>query len=156
MALRVDYITLDAIGTTPGDVGSIWQDLAGAFKARDSAGVFDLRSGGGGITEAQHKTLRQLIHFLDDGPGDGFGTVPYKEVIGGLFPTKVTWYEDNTKAKRIVEKIIVRVGGGATNVTPTPIIWDIFDTDGSTVLVTATDDITYSGVAEVSRTRTFT
>ena len=30
--------------------------------------------GGGGSLEPAHKTLRDLIHFIDEGPGDGFAS----------------------------------------------------------------------------------
>jgi hypothetical protein len=34
--------------------------------------------------------------------------------------------------------------------------WKVYDVDGSTVLATVTDSISYSGVFETSRTRTIT
>jgi hypothetical protein len=73
--------------------------------------------------------------------------------LGGVFPTSVIWWESSAKLKKIVEKTITRTGTG-TNVAPTPIVWKIYDTDGSTVLVTVTDTITYNGVFETDRTRT--
>jgi hypothetical protein len=99
-----------------------------------------------------HESLRALIHFMDEGPAESASA--YKEIVGGLFPTSVTWYEDGTKTKKIVEKIITRSGGGATDLAPTPITWNMYDTDGTTITATVVDDITYSGVYEVSRTRT--
>ena len=71
-----------------------------------------------------------------------------------MFPTSVIWWETAAKLKKVVEKTITRSGGGATNVAPTPIVWEVYDTDGATVLATVSDAITYSGVTEVSRTRT--
>lgn len=114
----------------------------------------ELVAGAGGITETTHKTLRQLIHFLEDGPGEGFVSGAYREITGGAFPTGIIWWESGSKLKKIVEKIITRSGGGATNVKPTPIVWKVYDTDGSTVLATVSDAVTYSGVFETSRTRT--
>lgn len=50
-------------GVEPAEVGGIvYSD--GAFKLRDSSGVYDPRSGGGGITEAQHEILDTQIHAL--------------------------------------------------------------------------------------------
>lgn len=112
--------------------------------------------GGGGLTPADHQRLRQLIHFIDEGPAGGFTSGAYKETVGGVFPTSVTWYEDATKTKKIVEKTITRSGGGATNVKPTPIVWRMYATDGTTVIETTSDAVTYSGAFEVSRTRTIT
>ena len=111
---------------------------------------------GGGITAAQHQALRQLIHFINDGPAHGFPSGCYREIIppGDNFPTLVTWYESNSALKKIVEVEIVRTGGGASKSKPTPIIWRMYDTDGATVIATVTDDITYLGNIEGSRVRT--
>lgn len=149
-----DLVLINDTAVDPSGVGEITYNT-GAFKARDSVGVFNLRTGSG-ISAADHKTLRQLIHFIDSGPAEGFASGAYKEVTGGVFPTSVIWYTDATKTSKIVEKTITRSGGGATNVKPTPVVWKIYDTDGTTVLATVSDAITYSGVFETSRTRTIT
>lgn len=109
-------------------------------------------SSGGGA----HRTLRHLIHFISEGPAEGFASGAYKEKLpsGSVFPTSVIWWESSSKLKKIVEKTITRSGGGATKVFPTPVVWKIYDTDGSTVLATITDDITYSGVLDSTVTRT--
>lgn len=105
-----------------------------------------------GIAAEDHKALRQLIHFIDDGPAEGFVSGAYREIIpsGDPFPTSIIWYEAPDKLKKIVEKTIVY----NTNKTPSTITWRIYDTDGSTVLATVSDSISYSGVFETSRTRT--
>lgn len=107
---------------------------------------------GSGITEAQHKALRHIIHFIDEGPGDGFASSAYKETlpVGSPFPTSIIWYESPAKTQKIVEKTITR----PTPVKPTPIEWKMYDGDGSTVIATVIDTITYSGVFEHLRTRT--
>lgn len=105
---------------------------------------------GSGISEAQHRTLRQLIHFIEDGPAEGFASGAYKETTpAGPFPTLEVWYEDVSKAKKIVSLATTWSG---VNITQE--VWDIYDTDGSTSLVTITDAVSYSGVFETSRTRT--
>ena len=111
-----------------------------------------LATGGAGLTPAQHRTMLQLIHFIDEGPADGFASGATKEIDGGLFPTEIRW--KRADATLLVKKVITRSGGGATNLAPTPIVWTIYDTDGSTVLATVSDAVTYSGVAETGRTRT--
>ena len=113
----------------------------------------ELVAGTGGLTAEQHKTLRQLIHFLDDGPAEGFASGAYREIVGGVFPTSIIWWESASKLKKLVEKTITRTGSG-TNAAPTPIVWQMYDTDGTTVLSTVTDAVTYSGVIETSRART--
>lgn len=107
----------------------------------------DLLSGGGA-----HAALRQLIHLADGvgGPFEQFLSGAYREISGGAFPTSKIWYESSAKTKKIVEKTITR----NPNQTPATIEWKAYATDGSTVIATVTDTITYSGVFETSRTRT--
>ena len=113
-------------------------------------------SAGTGMTPNQHKSLRQLIHFVDEGPAAGFTSGAFKEILpaGSPFPTSVIWWESAAKTQKIVEKTITRTGGGATNVKPTPIEWKMYDTDGVTVLNTVSDSIVYNGQFEYTRTRT--
>lgn len=109
----------------------------------------ELLAGAGGLTESGHRTLRQLIHFIDDGPAEGFASGAYKETTGTIFPTAEVWWESNSKLKKIVS-----LDTTWTGVNITQEIWKVYDTDGSTVLATVTDAISYSGVFETSRTRT--
>lgn len=119
------------------------------YRSFDAAAGDTLPSGGGGITAAQHEILRQLIHFIDDGPGCGFATGAFKETTySGAFPTAEIWYDDATKVKKIVEKTTTYTGA-----FPTTEVWKMYDTDGSTVNCTATDTIVYSGAFEQTRTR---
>ncbi len=101
---------------------------------------------GSGLSAAQHKSLLQLIHFIDEGPAEGFTTGATKTVTGTVFPTQELWKRaDNTK---LVEKNITWTGP-----LPTTIEWKMYDVDGTTVLATVTDTISYSGVFETGRTR---
>lgn len=112
-------------------------------------------SGPSGISADDHKTLRQLIHFIDEGPAEGFASGAYKEItpIGSPFPTSVIWYSDSTKAKKIVEKSIVR----NSKKIPTSIIWKVYNIDGVSVVNTVQDNISYvNNIFEVSRLRTVT
>jgi hypothetical protein len=110
-----------------------------------------LGTGGSGITAAQHAALRQLIHFLDDGPGAGFASGAYKEIqYSGALITQEIWWEDNTKTQKIVQLDVTYTGS-----LPTTEVWQMYDTDGVTVLVTLTDVITYNGSLETTRTRTW-
>ena len=100
----------------------------------------------------QHAALRQLIHLADEGgPFELFAAGSFLETLpaGNPFPTSAIWYTDATKSAKIVEKLITR----NPNQTPSTIVRRVYDTDGSTVLVTATDTISYSGIIEISRTR---
>ncbi len=113
-------------------------------------------TGSGGLTPETHEVLRQLIHFLDEGPGHGFATPVYKVVTGGLFPTRIDWFVDAGLTQRIFSKLINRTGPSGSLVLPNPITYIVYQSDGTTPAQTATDTVTYSGVAEVARTRVFT
>lgn len=106
-----------------------------------------------GITAAAHKTLRQLIHLADGGgPWEGFASGAYLETLPAAdpFPTSFIWWESAAKLKKIVEETVTY----NTNKTITTDVWKVYDTDGSTVLATVTDTPAYSGVFELSTTRT--
>ena len=132
----------------------LWRDGSDMYfrDGNNPAGytLTELASGvGGGITASQHKTLRQLIHFIDNGPAEGFASGAYREMTGTVFPTAIVWYDDATKVKKLVEKLLTYSGA-----FPTQIQWKMYGTDGTTVLATVTDAISYTGPFETSRTRT--
>jgi hypothetical protein len=122
------------------------------FKMRDAAGTFNPRTGGSGLTESQHRTVRQLIHLAEEGgPFEGFPSGVYQETLPtGPFPTSVIWWTDSGKTDKIVEETITYNANKTINTDE----WKVYDIDGSTVLATVTDTISYSGVFETSRTRT--
>lgn len=97
-----------------------------------------------------HRSLLDLIHFIDDGPGDGFASGAFKDSDPTAFPTSEIWYKDGGKTQKIVELTLTYTG-----VLPTTEVWRMYDTDGTTVLFTVTDTITYSGIFEDTRTRTW-
>lgn len=117
---------------------------AGVIKGLEVTGI-------GSLTEDQHDALHQLIHFINEGPGTGFASGAYKEIlpIASPFPTSIIWYTDSSKSIKIVEKLLVY----NPNRTPTTITWKMYN-NGS-VIVTLVDTITYSGQFEISRTRTY-
>lgn len=144
-----EELQLEDNGVDPSVIGGLTQN-AGVLKGRDSIGVFDLRSGAG-LSEAAHKTLRHLIHFIDDGPGGGFASGAFKETlpVASVFPTSEIWWESSSKAKKIVS-----LDTTWTDINITQEVWKVYDTDGTTVLATVTDAIAYSAIFETSRTRT--
>ena len=110
----------------------------------------DLIAGAGGLTVAAHKIVRHGIHFIKDGPAEGFTSGAYKETTwSGIKATLEVWYESVSKAKKIVSLETTWTG-----IKKTAEELEIYDTDGSTVLFTITDAITYTGLKETSRTRT--
>jgi hypothetical protein len=110
----------------------------------------DLVAGVGGLTIEAHKAIRQLIHFISDGPAEGFATGAFKETTGTVFPTFVAWYVAGSTPPA---GLIVSLTVTWTGIVPTTEVWKMYDTDGSTILVTVTDTISYSGIFETSRTR---
>lgn len=135
------YVTRDGAGNM------IFRDDVDATERTLSA----LLVGGGGLTENSHRTIRQLIHFIEDGPAEGFASGAFKETLpsGSIFPTSEIWWESSSKLKKIIS-----LDTTWTGVTITQEVWKIYDTDGSTALATVTDTISYSGIFETSRTRT--
>jgi len=108
-------------------------------------------TGAQGVTgpTAPHETLRQLIHFIDEGPGHGFPSGAYKVVYGLPFPTGVTWFENTAQTEKLVEKIIVY----GTGQRPSTITWNIYAADGTTIVQTMTDTLSYTGAFETTRLR---
>jgi hypothetical protein len=105
-----------------------------------------------GITDVDHARLRQLIHLADeDGPFEEFASGAYREFLpNNLFPTSMTWYENDSKSKKIVEKIIFR----NSNNMPSTITWNVYNTNGVTIIHTVRDTITYeNNIFEKSRVR---
>jgi len=95
-----------------------------------------------------HETLRQLIHFVDDGPAHGFPSGAFKLILGRPFPTGVNWYKDSSQTELLLEKIIY-----PPLIQPTAITWRIYATGGTAVAQSLTDFISYTGPFEASRIR---
>lgn len=117
--------------------------------------LFDLdQSIGSSLTETEHEKLRQLIHFINEGPAEGFASGAYKEVLpaNNPFPTQIVWWESSAKTQKIYEKLISYSLGKSK---PSPIQWKMYAEDGTTLLTTVTDTIMYgTGPFELNRTRT--
>lgn len=140
-----EEIQLEANTSPVGGPGSISFDGT-TFSLIDDTGSYDPRS----LLDIDHKAVRHLIHFISDGPAEGFASGAYKETTPSTpFPTSEIWWESASKLKKIVELTTTWSG-----VKVTQEVWKIYDTDGSTVLATITDSYTYTGIFEASRTRT--
>lgn len=104
------------------------------------------------LTKENHKTLRHLIHLADGvgGPLDGWPSGSFRTITpaGSPFPGLVIWWTSPAMTTKIIQKDITRVG-----ILPTIIRWSVYDSTGMTVLAAVEDAITYSGVFEISRTR---
>jgi hypothetical protein len=140
-----EAVIFEDTATDPLLVGEIRRN-GNDLKAKDGTGVFNLRSGAG-LTADQHKTLLQLIHFIDEGPAEGFVSGATKTISGSIvFPTQILWRRAD--ATKLVEQNVTWTGP-----TPTVVQWKMYAADGVTVLATVTDTITYSGAFETGRTR---
>lgn len=102
------------------------------------------------LTEAEHKVIRHLAHYLVDA---GPAITAYRQILpaGDLFPTSDIWYEDAGHTKKAVEKLMTWTGIFLTQVE-----LKLYDVDGGPLLVTMMDTITYTGVQESSRDRVVT
>lgn len=111
-------------------------------------------SGGGvgGLTEDQHDALHSLIHFISDGPTDGFASGSVKVIlpIASPFPTSIIWFANETLTTKLVEKLITY------NINSQPAIetWNMYG-DNNSIIHTVQDTITYTdNIFEYQRVRT--
>lgn len=77
------------------------------------------------------------------------GAVQMTLPVGATFPTEVVWYKDASQTVELLRLTYTRNGQGLA----TQMRWLVYDLEGVLVL-TVTDNITYSGVFEETRTRT--
>jgi hypothetical protein len=160
------FSVLESIGTSTGGSAEFFHSPGGLRVGFDSTGLVNTTADNvqdalvdidtavtGNITPEEHAALRQLIHLADGtgGPWEEFVSGAFREIlpIANPFPATITWYESSSKIKKIVKKTITR----NPNKTPSIIEWKVYDTNGSTVLATVTDIITYTGIFETDRTR---
>lgn len=124
-----------------------WNDTLKRWECADETGV-DVPI----VATFVHKSLYDLIHFIDDGPADGFASGAYKETLPAAspFPTSFIWWTSAAKTQKLVELALTL----NANKTPATEVWKMYDAAGALAL-TLTDTITYSGVFETSRTRTW-
>jgi hypothetical protein len=89
----------------------------------------------------------------DGGPFEGYAA-GFLEILPAAdpFPTSWNWWTSAGKTLRIVDLVITR----NANNTPAVETWRAFASNGITVVTTAVDTVTYSGIFEMSRTRTIT
>lgn len=139
-------IVLEPGAVEPSNNGEVRYVTSVGFKVREEGATKRL------LSREDHRAIRQLIHFIDDGPAEDFASGAFKEVLplGVAFPTQIIWWGSSAKTGKIVELNITRDG----TQKPTAEEWKVYDTNGTTVLLTVTDAITYSGPFEKDRTRT--
>ena len=157
--LRIDDLANESAGIelTNGDLLGVSLVHTGRIRYNLVTDLLEVSTNGGAyvplgtLDPGTHEALRQLIHFIDEGPANGFASGAYKEITGTLYPTAIVWYDSAAPGhKKIVEKLITW-----TDVLPTTIVWNMYNAAG-VLLATVTDIITYAGVYETHRTRLIT
>lgn len=90
--------------------------------------------------------------LADAGPSIGYASGSYCETLpsGAAFPTSEIWYTSSGKTTKIIQLTITR----DSNKKPTQEQYILYGSDGVTVISTVTDNISYQGAFETSRTRT--
>lgn len=98
-----EELQLEPQGTDP-DVAGALRYVGGAFRLKDASGVFNPRTGGSGISEAQHLALDTLVHELDE--------TSYLEVTrsGGQVTDVIVW-TNSGKTLKVREMNVTRSGG---------------------------------------------
>jgi hypothetical protein len=92
-------------GSVPSlDGGIVYDPTLGSFQFQDATGVFDPRTGGGGLTPASHKVLDQLVHNIAE--------TSYLEITrtNGQV-TDVVYWTDASKTTKVRETNITRASG---------------------------------------------
>jgi hypothetical protein len=126
-----------------------WNISDNELYRRDDSNTTWTQLASSGISPTQHKALRQLIHFIDNGPAEEFASGAYRETTGTVFPTAIIWYDQaGVGKKKIVSKETSWSGP-----FPATITWKMYDAS-ETLLATVTDVLTYGGPFETSRIRT--
>lgn len=150
-----EVVQFDTTDPTVPSVNGEFRYVQGVGFQYFEEGALQTLTGSGGVTPNAHKTLRQLVHLAEEGgPFEGFASGAYQETLPSAnpFPTSIIWWTSSAKTAKIVEETITY----NANKTIATDEWKVYDVDGTTVLVTVTDTISYSGVFETDRTRTIT
>lgn len=100
-----NYIEGSGLATAEGQV----RYYGGRFSQYDSSGEYDPRSGGGGITEAQHEQLDRLTHNINE--------TSFDEIItsGGKITSIITW-DSASKTLKIREELYTYSGNKVTQI----------------------------------------
>lgn len=137
-----EEIRLSPNAAAPSQAGAFNYN-GGSFQFRDAAGAFDPRSGGGGITEAQHELLDTLTHEIAETSWEEY------TYSSGRVVSVVVW-ASAAKLLKVREEQYTYSGGFVSQVVITQ-----YDGTGA-VKATVTEIYTYSAgrVASITRTRT--
>lgn len=153
---NLTFVVVESIGTSTGGTANFRYPAGSTRVGIDASSAPGVSSKTVQGFISGHAALQELIH-LADGVGGPFASSlsgAYREVLPAAspFPTSIIWWTDNTKTKKIVQKLLTL----NANKVPTTIQWSVFATDGTTVIGQVTDVVSYTTIFETSRTRTIT
>ena len=98
-----------------------------------------------------HQSLLDVIHFLPEGPGDGWASGSYQVLaMNGPLLASDTWYTDSSQSKKIVATAYTYSGPLCVQAKLT-----LYATDGVTLVRTVTDVFSYAGPSRTGSTRTW-
>lgn len=164
ITIRIDRLDFTAgqwvfiTGFGPVPVDSVGYDVPGGFNFVTVINPGRTDNGTPGTTISTGTVVETIgppgnvddIERFINGPANLSGL--YREVTGGVWPSNVCWYTDNTKTKKVFEQVYTRNG----NQQATTIEHKVYASDGVLVIATATDTITYVNAFESTRTRVIT
>lgn len=136
-------LDLPETGEDPVAVGQITLN-GGAFKARDSTGVFDLRSGSG-LSLGSHRSVDQLVHEIAETSFDEY-------LYTGNRCDSITTWTSPAKTTKVREVLFTYSGNTVTSIVTKQY-------DGAGVLIageTMTETLAYTGNQLNSDTRVMT
>lgn len=147
---RIDHGHDHGAQTDPTQHALATEAAAGFLAPAEKTLLIALGAGVSGITASQHAALRTLNHWAAEGPFESYSGA-YLETLpaAALFPTDWIWWVSNAKAAKLMDETVTY----NSNLTVATQRRRVYDADGSTVSLTVTDTMTYSGVFELTRTR---
>ena len=121
-----------------------------AFQLLDGLGQYDPRT----AATLTHATLYDMPHVLNgNGPvlNAAYKTVTY---YASAFVNTETWWTSSNQTIKLSSHSFVYAGTNYTN--PTTETWTLYDgSSGNNVLHKVTDQMSYAGVNELARSRTY-
>ena len=121
-----------------------------AFQLLDATGQYDPRL----VYQLTHTQLNDMVHVLAGGGPVLNGSFKVTTYLAGIFVATETWYTSAARTIPMFQHRYIYPSGSYIN--PMAEVWTIYDgTLEAKVVRTLTDTMTYSGVSEISRARSY-
>jgi hypothetical protein len=137
-----DYIQFEDRTSATGAVGTVYRKGSDIF-AHDGSGEFNIRTGGGGLTEGTHRALDQLVHLIAESSYEEY------EYTGNRVDA-IRIYTDGTKTTKVRETEFTYTGAQVTT-----IVIKQYDS-GGLLDETLTETLSYTGAKLDDITRALT